>query len=137
MTQQPTGAGAGQTSICIFGGPSSDQNQAGVLVITSVYPDQSTANAVNVDQLATAFGGQFGVTGVSNAKVVNGIGDKAVEYTATKASGSGVGIFVFRANVVIFIVLSPISSMSTADATTKLEALAKVAVTNLDSQPKS
>ena len=97
-----------------------------MLIIASVYPDARTADAVDAQQLAAAFGGQYGITGVSNAKVVTGIGDKAVEYTATSASGGGMGIFVFKANVVMFIIVSP------ATDSAKLETLARACVANFD-----
>lgn len=126
LTQIPTGAPAGaQASICVFGNTAGN-SQAAVLIIASAYPDQQTADAVDAQQLAAAFGGQFGITGISNAKVVTGIGDKAVEYTATSASGGGMGMFVFKANVVMFIIVSPASDPA------KIETLARTCVANFD-----
>ena len=138
MTKAPTGAaGASTASICIYGSQTSDSNQAGVLIISSVYADASTADAIQTDQVAAGLAAQFGVTGVAEAKVLNGIGDKAVEYKATKANGGGVGIFVFRANVVMFIIVSPADqTQQTLDALPgKVETLAKSAVSNLDKTP--
>ena len=88
-------------------------------MFAQVYPDASTADAVSPDQIAAALSGQYGV---SNAKAVNGIGDKAFEYTATSSAGGGMAIFVFKANVVLMIIVSP----STDSA--KVEALARTAV---------
>lgn len=123
MVAATTGAAAGQQSLCIYGPKdSSSSSQAGVFVLAVVYPDQSTADAVSPEQLAAA----YQVTGVANAKVVNGIGDKAVEYTATTQSGGGMAIFVFRRNVLLMIAVSP------SGDSTKMETLARVAVSNLD-----
>lgn len=140
LTQLPGGAGASQVSICLFGSQPNAQNpqpspsQAGVLIIAEVYADTNAAEAVQSDQVAAALGAQFGVTGVGTAKVVTGIGDKAVEYSATRAGGGGFGIFVFRSNVVMFIVVSPADqTQKTLDALPgKVEILAKAAVTGLD-----
>jgi hypothetical protein len=95
-----------------------------VFIYAVVEPDASTADAMTPDQLAAIMQGQYGI---SKAKVVDGIGDKAVEYTTTaQASGSsGIAIFVFKANVVMFIILSP-STNSAA-----IESLAKTAVGRL------
>ncbi len=107
---------------CIFG---NQGTQASVFVYAQAYPDLTTAQSISPDQMAAVFRGQYGIT---NAKSVAGIGDKAFEYTSTSAGGSGIVIFVFKANVVILIAVSP-----TTD-TTKVEALAQIAVGNL---PKS
>jgi hypothetical protein len=92
-----------------------------VFVIANAYPDASSADALSPDQLAAAFSGVYGIT---NAKPVSAIGDKAVEYTATTtASGTtGAVIFVFKSNVVMVIAISPLTD------TTKLEDLARTAV---------
>jgi hypothetical protein len=120
-----TSLGAGSASgVCIYSGQT-DSTSASVFVYAQAYPDASTADAISPDQVAAAFQGQFGIT---NAKSVTGIGDKAFEYTSTSSGGGGVVIFVFKSNVVMFIVLSP-----TTDST-KVEALARIAVGNL---PKS
>jgi hypothetical protein len=118
---------SGGAPVCIYAGQLSDGTSASVFVYAQSYPDASQADAVSPDQMAAAFRGQFGIT---DAKAVSGLGDKAFEYTATSANGggSGVVIFVFKANVVLFVAVSP-----TTDAT-KAESLAHVAVGNL---PKS
>lgn len=112
------------TGVCIYSGQT-DSTSASVFVYAQAYPDASSADSISPDQMAAAFQGQFGIT---NAKSVTGIGDKAFEYTSTSSGGSGVVIFVFKSNVVMFIVVSP-----TTDST-KVEALARIAVGNL---PKS
>jgi hypothetical protein len=116
-------SGTSGTGVCIYSGQT-DTTSASVFVYAQEYPDTTTADAVSADQIAAAMNGQIGI---ADAKPVTGIGDKAVEYTATSASstGSGIVIFVFKANVVMFIAVSP-----TNDAT-KVEALARIAVANL------
>lgn len=127
MAAMPGGGGAGQQSLCIYGPQdTSSGNSAGIFVMAVVYPDQATADAVSPEQVAA----MFRVSGVTDAKVVSNIGDKAVEYQATTQSGSGLAIFVFRANVLVMISLEPGDS-------TKIEALARVAVSNLDKAPTS
>jgi len=92
----------------------------GVIVYAQVLADQAAADAMQPDQIIAALGGQVGV---SNAKTVTGIGDKAFEYTSNSTtSGAGVAIFVFRYNVVLMIVMGP-STDSNA-----IEAMAKAAV---------
>jgi hypothetical protein len=95
-----------------------------VLVFAQTYPDASSAAAVSPETMAAALNG---AVGIANAKVVNGIGDKAVEYTSTSGAGSGAVIFVFKSNVVLFIDITPI----TATDTTGLEKLATIAVGKL------
>jgi hypothetical protein len=104
---------------CIYG--ASDSSTA-VLVFAQAYPDASAASAVQPDQMAAAFGAQFGV---SNAKTVTGIGDKAFEYTATGAAGGGIAIFVFKYNVIMWIIVDPASDPSV------IERLARTAVGRL------
>jgi len=127
LASLPTGAGAGQQSICIYG-PADSSTNAAVFVLAQVYPDTSTADAVQPDQLAAAMNGQFGVT---NARSVNGIGDKAFEYTATGGASNGIAIFAFKSNVVLMIVVAP------ATDPTKVEALARIAISNLAKAPHS
>ncbi|HEX2681811.1 MAG TPA: hypothetical protein VHQ03_11020, partial [Candidatus Dormibacteraeota bacterium] len=102
----------------------SQDGKSAVFIYAQVYSDTTSADAITPDQLAAIMQGQYGI---SQAKVVEGIGDKAVEYTTTAASSgsSGIAIFVFKANVVLFIILSP-STNSAA-----VEALAKTAVGRL------
>ena len=75
-----------------------------------------------IPTIAASLSGQYGVT---NAKSVAGIGDKAVEYTATGSGSTGVAIFVFKSNVVLMIILSPSTDGS------KVEQLARTALGNL------
>ena len=124
VTNLAAGSGASVPGACIYGGQDSQGNQLSVLVFAETYPDTTTADSISPDQIAAMLNGQYGV---SNAKAVTGIGDKAFEYTATSASSSGSGeaIFVFKANVVLMIVMSP-----STDAT-KVEQLARTAVSRL------
>ena len=134
----PTGAGASTASICIFGSSgSSDSNQAGVLMIVEVYPDQAAADATQTDQVAAGLAAQFGVTGVAKPKIIDNIGDKAVEYQVTRAQGGAVGMFVFRANVLMFIIVSPADATKIDALPVKVEVLARTVVTNLDTLPHS
>jgi hypothetical protein len=93
-----------------------------VLVFAQVYPDAGSAAAVSPDTMAAALNGSIGI---ANAKAVNGIGDKAVEYSTTSSAGNGAVIFVFKSNVVMFIALTP------AADTTGVEKLATIAVGKL------
>ena len=114
--------GAGVPGACFYG---SADGSASVIVFAQAYPDSSTADQVQPDQIAAYFRGQYGIT---NARAVSGIGDKAFEYTVSSSSGSqGSAIFVWKANVLIFIIMSPSTD------TTKLETLAKSAVGKLHS----
>lgn len=117
---------AGATGVAIPGACFYGQTtggSAGVFVYAQVYPDASAAGSVDANTLAAALGGR--VTGVTNAKVLTGIGDKAVEYSASGAGGNGVAILVFKANVVMMIVVDP------APDPTKAEDLARTAVSRL------
>jgi len=111
VTNLSAGAGAQTPGICVYG---SSDGASSVFVLAQVYPDTTTA-----DSISPVMNGQMGVT---NAKSVQGIGDKAFEYIATSSSGGGIAIFVFKANVVLMIALSP-----TTDSA-KVEALARAAV---------
>ncbi len=91
------------------------------LVTATDASDTSTADAVSADQVAAALSGQYGI---SNAKSIAGIGDKAFEYTATSSGSTHVAIF-FKANVVLMILMSPSTDAST------VEALARAAVSRL------
>jgi hypothetical protein len=95
-----------------------------VFVIAQAYPDATSADAVSPEQLAAGLNGAYGI---ANAKAVSGIGDKAVEYTVSSAASgsSGTVIFVFKANVVMMIAVTP-----TTD-TTAVEQLARTAVGRL------
>jgi hypothetical protein len=116
VTDLTAGAGAQTPGICIYGSSNGD---ASVFVLAQVYPDSSSADSVSPEQMAAVLNGQMGV---GNAKAVQGIGDKAFEYTATSSTGGGIAIFVFKANVVLMITVSPTTNSS------KVETLAKAAV---------
>jgi hypothetical protein len=115
-------AGVTIPGACFYG---SSDGSTSVFVFAQSYPDSTTADQVSPDQMALAFKGLYGV---ANAKSVSGIGTKAFEYAATSASGSpGIAIFVFKANVILFIVMNP-STDSKA-----VETMAKTAVSRLKS----
>ena len=103
---------------------SSSDGSTSVLVFAQTEPNASAAAAVDPNQITAAFAGAYGI---SNAHAVNGIGDNAFEYSATssQSSSNGIAIFVFKANVILFIVMSPSTDSS------KIEALAKTAVSRL------
>lgn len=132
VTNLGAGGGVQIPGACIFGPPTSSTPTPGaspptnatiVIVFAQVYPDATTADAVQPNQLAAAMAGQFGVT---NAHEVSGIGDKAVEYTATSSGGGGgIAIFVFKYNVVMLIAVQPSSNASA------VEQLARTAVSKL------
>jgi hypothetical protein len=120
VTNLAAASGASIPGACIYG---SQDSQASVFIFAQTYPDASTANSISPDQMTAILNGQYGV---SNARAVNGIGDKAFEYTATSASStSGIAIFVFKANAVIMIVMSP-----TTDSRA-IEVMARTAVGRL------
>jgi hypothetical protein len=104
---------------CIYGASGSSST---VFVYAQVYPDATTANAVQPDQVAAALAGQLGVT---NAHSVSGIGDKAFEYTASGTAGGGIAIFAFKYNVVMMLAVDPTSNSST------VEQLARTAIGRL------
>lgn len=114
-----SGAGAG---LCIYGNQASQQD--GLLVIGQAYPDATTAEQVQPEQLATVYSRFYGI---SSSKSVTGIGDKAFEYvtTSTATGSNGAAIFVFKANILLMIILSP------ATDDTGVESLAKAALTRL------
>ncbi len=114
-------AAGGFPGACVY---TNSDSSVTLIVFAQVYPDTTTADAVNPDQLAATMGAAYGV---QNAQVVNGIGDKAVEYTLTGQSGGGVVIFVFKSNAVVMIALEP-SSNSHA-----VESLARTAVGHIQS----
>ena len=114
-----SGGGAQVPGACIYGASNSSSV---VFVYAQAYPDATAAQAVQPDQIAAALAGQFGV---SNAHAVNGIGDKAFEYSASGSAGGGLAIFVFRYNVVMMIAIDPASNPST------VEQLARTAVGRL------
>jgi hypothetical protein len=119
-----SGGGFQYPGACIYG---KSDGSATVFVFGQVYPDSSAADTATPEQMAAAFQSMFGI---SNAKAVSGIGDKAVEYTVSSSSNGGspgMAIFVFKWNVILVIMGTPISD------STKIEALARTAVGNLHS----
>ena len=106
---------------CFYGAKGTS---SGVYVYMQVYPDSATAGAVTAEQLESVMSGQLGsVTG--EAKQVDGIGDKAIELTAKGKAGSGIGIVVYRSNVVFIVAVTPTTNAG------NVEALAKTAVGRL------
>jgi len=106
-------AGAGGVSVpgaCIY---ATSDGKTLVLVVARAYPDATAANAVSPEQMAAAMSA-YG--SIANAKVVTGIGDKAIEYNLTSSGGAGIMIFVFKANVVLMIAISPSSNPSTVES---------------------
>jgi hypothetical protein len=93
--------GSGASSACTY---STADGKTALLVFGEVLPDTQTADAVQPDQLATQFNASFGI---SNAKPLNNVGDKAVEYQVTSGGQSGTIIFIFKSNVVMMLILEP------------------------------
>jgi len=115
-TMTSLAGGASFQGLCIYG---SSDGTTTVTVFAQVYPDNVSANAVTAEQMAV----YLGASGVGTAKVVNGIGDKAVEYSSTQGSG-GLLIMVFKSNVVFMISMMPSNA-------TAVELMAKTAAGRL------
>ena len=105
---------------CFYG---SSDGRTTVLVFAQAYPDAASAAAVSPEQIAAAI--NVSGAGVAYAKPVSGIGDKAIEYSATNAGAEGIVIFVFKSNVVLMIAVTPTTS------STAIEQLAKTAAGRL------
>jgi hypothetical protein len=112
-------AGVQIPNACIYGSSGSSST---VLVFAQVYPDATAANAVQPDQLAAIFASQLAF---ANAHAVNGVGDKAFEYTLTGSGGGGIALLVFKYNVVLIIAVDPTSDSNA------IEGLARTAVGRL------
>lgn len=112
--------GQGASTVCTYATADGTKQ---LLVFGEVLPDASAAAQVQPEQLAQQFNAAYGVT---NAKTLSGIGDKAVEYSLTSSGQSGTSIFIFKANVVLMLILTP----SPSD-TSGFEKLAKAAADNL------
>lgn len=112
--------GSGASTVCTYA--SSDGTKQ-LLVFGEVLPDASTAAQVQPQQLAQSFNSAYGVT---NAKTLSGIGDKAVEYSLNSGGQGGTIIFIFKANVVLMLILEP-----TPSDTSGFEKLAKAAADNI------
>lgn len=88
---------------CFYG----EQNgSSGVIVYAQVYADSATADNVNAAEFSAALQAQIG-SGATSAKQVDGIGDKAYEFTANGQAGAGIAIIVVKANVIFMIVVDP------------------------------
>jgi hypothetical protein len=120
MTNPSTG-GAVVPGACFY---ASADGKTSIIVFAQVYPDSITAQSVSAAQIAAALPGAG--SGLTNAKAVNGIGDKAVEYSTSSAGSSATVILVFKSNVLVMIVMSPAPS-----STRVIEQLATTAVGRL------
>ncbi len=111
--------GAQTAGTCLYG--SADFTTT-VIVVAQVYPSVTSAASISPEKLAAAL---KGANTSGTAKVVTGIGDKAVEYTFTSSGSGGTMIFVFKSNVVITIAVTPSTDP------TAVENLARTAVSRL------
>lgn len=102
----------------------SSDGSSGVIIYAIAEADATAAQSVDPSQIEAGFASMYGI---KNAHEVNGIGDKAFEYTvtSTQSNQSGVAIFVFKANVLLFLIMTPSTDSS------KIESLAKTAVSRL------
>lgn len=106
------------SGICIYG---KSDGTASVLILAQAYPDATAAAAVSPEQLAASMNGAYGI---SNAKPLSGVGDKAVEYTSSSPQGAGIVIFAFKANVVVMLAVVPVADPSDSTSIEKLAATA-------------
>jgi Protein of unknown function (DUF3558) len=116
VTNLGAASGAQVSGACLYG---SSDGKTSVVVFAQTYPDATTAQAVSPEQIAAAI--NVGGAGAASAKPVSGIGDKAVEYSSTTAGSNGTVIFVFKANVVMMIAITP------APSSNAIEQLARTA----------
>jgi hypothetical protein len=119
VTSMSGAGGASVPGLALYGTP---DGKTIVLVFAQSYPSATAANAVSPEQMAavmSAYGS------IANAKLVTGIGDKAIEYNLTSSGGAGIMIFVFKANVVLMVAISP-STSSTAVEQLATSAAAKL-----------
>jgi hypothetical protein len=119
VTDIGAASGAQTAGSCLYG---SADFTTSVIVVAQVYPSASSAASISPEKLAAAL---KGVNASGTAKVVTGIGDKAVEYTFTSSGSGGTMIFVFKFNVVITIIVTPSTDP------TAVESLARTAVGRL------
>lgn len=119
VTDLGASSGTQTPGTCLYG---SADFTTSVIVVAQVYPDASTAAAISPEKLAAAL---KGANTTGTAKVVTGIGDKAVEYTFTASGSGGTMIFAFKSNVVIIIAVTPSTDP------TAVENLARTAVGRL------
>jgi hypothetical protein len=104
--------------LCVY---TSADSTTFVWVFAEVFPDSGAAAGVPPEQLAAS----FHAAGMTNAKVVSGIGDRAFEYSASTGTG-GIMIYVLKSNVALMIMMTPAPTDSS-----KIEQLARSAVGNL------
>jgi hypothetical protein len=119
VTDIGAASGAQTAGSCLYG---SADFTTSVIVVAQVYPSASSAASISPEKLAAAL---KGVNASGTAKIVTGIGDKAVEYTFTSSGSGGTMIFVFKSNVVITIIITPSTDP------TAVESLARTAVSRL------
>jgi hypothetical protein len=111
---------SGGSGICTY---ASTDGTTSMLLFANVLQDENAANSVKPEQLASSYNGAYGI---SNAKTLSGAGYKAVEYTLTSGGEAGTMVFIFKANVVLMMVVQPAPK-----DTTKLEVLVKIAADGL------
>jgi len=121
VTDIGASSGAQTPGACLYG---SADFMTTVIVEAQVYPSASAAASISPETLAAALK-RGNATGT--AKVVTGIGDKAVEYTFTSSGTGGTVIIAFKSNVVIIIAVTPSTDP------TAVENLARTAVSHLPS----
>ncbi len=119
VTDIGASSGAQMAGTCLYG---SADFTTSVIVEAQVYPSVTAAASISPEKLAAAL---KGTNTSGTAKVVTGIGDKAVEYTFTSSGTGGTMIFAFKSNVVIIIVVTPSTDP------TAVEKLARTAVSRL------
>jgi len=121
VTDIGASSGAQTAGTCLYG---SADFSTSVIVVAQVYPSVTSAASISPEKLAAAL---KGANTSGTAKVITGIGDKAVEYTFTSSGTGGTMIFVFKSNVVITIAVTPSTDP------TAVEKLARTAVSHLQS----
>ena len=133
QSEASAAAGAALVNLATMGAPiipgacfyGAQNSSTGVFIYAQVYPDTQTADAVTAEQFQVALAAQLG-KGATSGKAVDGIGDKAFEFTGEGNAGNGVAIIVFKANVVFIIAVDPGGATAT-------ENLARTAVGRLGS----
>ena len=103
---------------CFYG---AQDSSAGVAVYAQIYSDRATADQVTAAEFSAALQAQIG-NDANNAKEVQGVGDRAFEFTDSGNAGAGIAIIVFKYNVIFMIAVDPSSSPSA------IESLARTAV---------
>jgi len=106
--------------VCYY---SSQEPPAQVVIYAIVFPDSESARSGSPDRLAPAINPALGLT---NGKVVTGVGDSAIEYDTTGAGPDGaIAIFVVKSKVELMIWMTP------SKGPAAIETLAKSAVSKL------